>query len=100
MIFFDVEESITLKEFLYMNHPLSALPGLPNFTVFSKFYCLLDLFHHANQIVELLINITPRKSYASFVLEDYFLSTRILFQEINEHKGRSWNKDIGLYNVN
>ena len=83
-----------------MSHPLSGLPGLPNFTVLSKFYCLLDSFHHANQIFELLINITSRKSYAYFVLEDYFLSTRILFQEINEHKGHSWNKDIGLYNVN
>ena len=89
MKFFDVEESITLKEFLYTSHPLSTLPGLPNFTTFSKFYCLLDLFHHANQIVELLINIAPRKSYAYFVLEDYFLSIRILFQEINEHKGHS-----------
>ena len=83
-----------------MSHPLSTLPGLPNFTAFSKFYCLLDLFHDAYQIIELLINIPPRKSNAYFVLEDYFLSIRILFQEINEHKGHSWNKDIGLYNVN
>ena len=49
------------------------------------------LISSCKKIVELLINITPRKSYAYFVSKHHFLSTRIQFP-------RNWPKGKKLTN--
>ena len=86
----------------------------PPFSCFTRFIkkAILQIvppFRHISsckKVVDLLINITPRKSYANFVSEHYFLSTRILLQrnwpqreKIDEHEGHSLKKYIRLYNV-
>ena len=60
----------------------------PPFSCFTRFIkkAILQIvppsrhISSCKKVVDLLINITPRKSYANFVSEHYFLSTRILLQ--------------------